>query len=123
MLLERGANTEAVDDDQFTSLHLVVRYSYIEIVKTLLEKGADTEAVHKNGWTPLFLAASVCSVKIVQMLLEEEANICRICRSGWRGSIIVWCSKIKQSQNSQDTAKKKGEDEQRSNLDRMVAVA
>lgn len=121
MLIERGANTEAVGDDQFTSLHLVVRYSYIEIVKTLLENGADTEAVHKMGWTPLFLAASVFSVKIVQMLLEEEANIGFVDRDG-EGLLLYGAARSRKVKIVKILLEK-GEDVQRSNSDRMVAVA
>ena len=44
MLLENGANTEALSNDGRTPLHYASCCGYTEIVRILLDRGADIEA-------------------------------------------------------------------------------
>lgn len=61
LLLERGANVNAIaeDSNRGTPLHWAVRGKNIELVKVLVEEGADIHAVDADGHTPYDLTRDV----------------------------------------------------------------
>jgi ankyrin repeat protein len=61
MLVDKGADVNAVAKDGRTPLHfaLINMYGYKRISQMLVDKGADVKAVAKDGWTPLHWAARV----------------------------------------------------------------
>lgn len=84
-LLEAGANIEAKDEDDQTSLHHAANGGHPEAAKLLLEAGAKTEVHTKGsdtglildnqGRTPLHLAAEQNNAEVVQILLAAEADV------------------------------------------------
>lgn len=82
LLIEKGADIEAKDDDGINALVYAVSYNKEDIVKLLLEKGADANTVceieneHIDiSPTPLMNAAYRGNTNIINMLLENGADI------------------------------------------------
>ncbi|KNY31553.1 ankyrin repeat domain-containing protein [Agrobacterium sp. SUL3] len=55
LLLENGANINAVNDEGVTILHIVTDPDAVQL---LVERGANIEARDKRGWTPLIMQAN-----------------------------------------------------------------
>ena len=82
LLIEKGADIEAKDDDGINALVYASTYNNEEMVKFLLEKGADANTVceieneHIDILpTPLMNAAYRGNTNIINMLLENGADI------------------------------------------------
>ncbi|CZR58736.1 uncharacterized protein PAC_08628 [Phialocephala subalpina] len=75
LLLEKGADIEANDNDGKTALLWVTLLGKENLVQLLLEKGADIEAKNSDGRTALLLVALLGNEAIVQLLLKEGADI------------------------------------------------
>lgn len=82
LLIEKGADIEAKDDDDINALVYASTYNNEEMVKFLLEKGADANTVceieneHIDiSPTPLMNAAYRGNTNIINMLLENGADI------------------------------------------------
>jgi len=73
-LLEKGANIEAVDGNEWTPLHVASENGHEAVVQLLLKKGANIEAVDGNEWTPLYIASYNGHKAIVQLLRDNGAN-------------------------------------------------
>ncbi|KAI0192069.1 ankyrin repeat-containing domain protein [Xylaria flabelliformis] len=73
LLMERGADFKAKNEDQYMPLHLAVENGHEAVTKLLLEEGADIDA---KGFemTPLHLATRNGHEAIIKMLLERGAN-------------------------------------------------
>ncbi|MBM62365.1 MAG: hypothetical protein CL484_05395 [Acidobacteria bacterium] len=57
MLLDRGSDVNAVDEDLNTALHHVVNKGFDRVVELLINHGADFSAVNRRGQTPLAIVA------------------------------------------------------------------
>ena len=82
LLIEKGADIEAKDDDDINALVYASTYNNEEMVKFLLEKGTDANTVceieneHIDiSPTPLMNAAYRGNTNIINMLLENGADI------------------------------------------------
>ena len=82
LLIEKGADIEARNDDDINALVYASTYNNEEMVKFLLEKGADANTVceieneHTDiSSTPLMNAAYRGNTNIINMLLENGADI------------------------------------------------
>lgn len=53
ILIEAGANINAINLDSNTPLHLAVQYA--DVVDTLIDNGADINALNDDGYTPMML--------------------------------------------------------------------
>ena len=73
-LLERGADVNAQNTDNETSLHLASRLQLLEMVGLLLKHGADVDVKNSKGKSPLQLARGRKRRAIKQMLSEYSAE-------------------------------------------------
>ena len=71
LLIDAGANLEAVDLNGYTTLQFAANFANAEIVSLLVDAGANVNAVTNYGSTALHLAASDC----VEVLLAAGADI------------------------------------------------
>jgi uncharacterized protein len=71
MLVQEGANVNAMDADEFTPLHLAVIARHGERVAELIEMGANINAMEKQGWTALHWAVAAGYRDVVEMLIER----------------------------------------------------
>lgn len=74
MLLDAGADPDAVSVRGKTPLALAIEEAHLDIIRLLLKSGADPNVTNKNGGTPLHRAASEGLNKVVGMLLNAGAN-------------------------------------------------
>jgi ankyrin repeat protein len=75
ILLEKGANIGAQNQNGYTPLHFAAEYGHVEVVKILLEKGANIEAQNQNAYTTLHFAAEKGNFAVIKILLEKVADI------------------------------------------------
>jgi cytohesin len=83
LLLERGADVNALDDDDQTPLHLASYFVRAEMVLVLLKAGANASAKNAQGQTPLHLMskclyeAHVANdvVGVAQLLLDHGSDV------------------------------------------------
>lgn len=55
-LIQKGANVDAVDDNQNTPLHLACQYANIRLVELLIQSNANVNALTKFKYSPLHYA-------------------------------------------------------------------
>ena len=77
LLLDAGANLEAVDGDEWTPLHRAANVENVEIASLLVEAGANVNAVTSVGWGPLHFAALAKwrPADCVEVLLAAGASV------------------------------------------------
>jgi ankyrin repeat protein len=74
LLLERGANPNAVSSTGNSALMYAVEKGNMEIMKMLVEQGADVNATGFNKETPLFIAIFKNDFQSAKYLLEQGAD-------------------------------------------------
>ena len=80
LLLQRGLDVHAKDNDNDTPLHSAALSGTREIARLLLDHGANANVVNKRGRTPLHQVArgkygEEHGIAIAQLLLERGANV------------------------------------------------
>lgn len=75
LLLEKGANVNALTTGGYSPLIAAAELGLAEVVSSLLAKGADVHKASENGSSSLLFAAEKGHAKIVEMLLAKGADI------------------------------------------------
>ena len=83
VLLENGANPNAVTREGKTPLHHAVNYSLLGSAKALLSAGADVNAVDVYEQTPLFDATKNDDVRIVKVLADAGVDVNKQDKDGY----------------------------------------
>ncbi len=74
LLLEKGAQVDARNQDKSTALHGAALLDRVPLVELLIGRGAKVDAVNDRGSTPLHAAAFLGRAKTVERLLREKAD-------------------------------------------------
>ncbi|KAJ9299066.1 hypothetical protein DTO271G3_3308 [Paecilomyces variotii] len=74
LLIERGCNVDAKEDDGWTALMLASQEGHLPLLNLLIEKSANVNAEEKDGATSLWIASQQGHTAIVRRLLELEAK-------------------------------------------------
>ena len=87
--LDNGEKVNAKDMDNWTPLHIAVRFKHQELVDLLIASGANVYA--QGGWqkaAPLHWASSAGHMKIVELLIANGANVNAKAKNG--GTPLDW---------------------------------
>ena len=90
-LIEKGADVNAKNKYEQTTLHYAAREGHTEIVEFLIEKGADVNAKNKYGLTPLHFAAKIKKPRKKPEIKPRKASNINIARKNL--AILVECAK------------------------------
>jgi len=74
LLIDKGSDVTASDDDGQTPLHHAVMEGHEGVARLLLDNGADVTATDNATWTPLERASDTGNKGMVQLLIEKGAN-------------------------------------------------
>ncbi|KAI1053810.1 hypothetical protein LB507_007482 [Fusarium sp. FIESC RH6] len=83
LLINNGAELDAVDESGGTPLFLALEWGNIEIAKALLSRGVSVTLPDKSGQTPLHIVAEQGNVDLARQILDRGADICAQARDGW----------------------------------------
>lgn len=83
LLMERGAQIDAITCGDQTALHRAAMYGHQRTVKFLIENGADKDAADSNGRTPLHIATRFGQKKVIKLLIENGADEDAVDRDGY----------------------------------------
>jgi len=98
LLIEKGADLEALDRDQRTPLHIAALSGFIEdakpytdMAKFLIEKGAEVNARDNSQSTPLHFAAFRGNVHMAELLIQKGADVNAVDKNGMTpAKVAVW---------------------------------
>jgi ankyrin repeat protein len=74
LLLEKGADVDAVNGSGLTPLIIASRRNDIELVCLFLDRGADVNKSSDRGWTPLYYAATEGNYAVTSLLIKHGAR-------------------------------------------------
>lgn len=75
MLISRGANINAKNENSTTILHVAAQHDNYELVKFLIENGSNVNSLTTDGWTALHFAAQKGYSKIADLLIKSGINV------------------------------------------------
>ncbi|HSW76154.1 MAG TPA: ankyrin repeat domain-containing protein [Candidatus Saccharimonadales bacterium] len=81
--LAAGANVNALNEINWTPLHIASCTGYTQTVQALIAAGADVNALDKNNWTPLHIASRNGNTQTVQALIAVGANVNALDKNNW----------------------------------------
>ena len=74
LLLEHGAEVDALSTHKITPLHVAAEENQTAIAKLLLARGAQLEAIQEYGYTPLSRATFFQSTDVMVLLKKHGAK-------------------------------------------------
>ncbi|KAJ6215951.1 hypothetical protein RDWZM_010451 [Blomia tropicalis] len=89
LLLEHGANVNAVDKFGCSALHYAARFGRTLLTKSLCENGAIINHVNRNGWSALHWAAAENHGYVVATLLDQNIDLTLKTRDGVTASQLA----------------------------------
>ena len=89
LLLEKGADIAAKENDGRTVLHTAVSKDREAVVKLLLEKGADIAAGDNSGWMAIHYAAASGHEAMMRLLLDQGVDIEARSKIGYTALIVA----------------------------------
>lgn len=75
LLIQRGANVQAIDDRNRLPLHNAAQYGHVDMIELLVSAGSDVNKQDEGGNTPLHLAAPLKTFTACLKLMELGANV------------------------------------------------
>ena len=75
LLVDHGADVNALDCSHSTPLHLASLRGVLEVVQILIKHGADVNAQNETNSTPLHRASLLGDIQIVQLLIGHGADV------------------------------------------------
>jgi ankyrin repeat protein len=75
ILIQKGSNLEALDDEKYTALLRASQNGFLDIVERLVEAGSCIDSLDVNGKTALIIAAETGNKGIVEYLTEKGADL------------------------------------------------
>ena len=75
LLIQNGADVNAVDEAHRTSLHCATLEGHVDVAKLLIQNGADVNAVNKGNWTSLHFTTWKGHVDVVKLLIQNGADV------------------------------------------------
>jgi len=76
ILINAGANINALDENGYAPLHLAAQEGHLEVIRTLAKAGADTEIRdQQNNATPLHFAALEYNINAMRELINAGADV------------------------------------------------
>ena len=75
LLLEKGADIEAQDDNNMTPLLIAAQCGDVAMIKLLVEKRANVNAQDESDVTPTHHAANNGNTEMIKLLAENGANV------------------------------------------------
>ena len=75
LLVDHGADVNALDCSLSTPLHLASLQGVLDAVQILIKHGADVNARNETNFTPLHGASLLGDVQIVQLLIDHGADV------------------------------------------------
>jgi ankyrin repeat protein len=75
LLIAKGFDMQAQDDDNCTPLHIAARYGHKEVAELLVVKRANLNAKNWEGNTPLHIAAKYGHKEIIELLINNKVNL------------------------------------------------
>lgn len=82
LLLNEGANINALERRKWTPLHTAVKNGKMEVAELLLDRGANVNAVDNLDMTPLHFALKYNREELVRLLLDRGANLNAVDKKG-----------------------------------------
>jgi len=104
ILIARGAQVDAVDDQGITPLMLAAKDGQLDAVKALLAQGAKIEAQNKMGENALHIAGAHGKKDVVTELLERGANIRATTNNGLNVLVFALNRMVQPGATAADTA-------------------
>ena len=75
LLLDKGADINAIDNEGNTALHIAVKQNKIELAKVLIRNGANIESKTETGFISIHLATRNGNWEIVKLLIANGCDV------------------------------------------------
>jgi hypothetical protein len=98
LMLELGANVNAVLDGDFTPLHFAALYNRSDFMQELMSAGADSNAISKKGKTALGIAIRRKNTSQILMCCTHGATVTREMCDAASGDIVDFLTNVRRAQ-------------------------